>query len=48
MTFHSTEQFVGFYYQTFDENRGGLAPLYVRPYAGPDLAPRKRHVGFGY
>lgn len=35
MTFHSTEQFVEFYYQTFDGNRSGLAPLYVRPYPVP-------------
>ena len=24
-----TEQFVEYYYKTFDENRAGLAPLYV-------------------
>ncbi|KAJ5750045.1 hypothetical protein N7533_007073 [Penicillium manginii] len=30
-----SQQFVEFYYQTFDSNRSGLAPLYVRPYTPP-------------
>jgi hypothetical protein len=30
LTFRLLEQFVEFYYNTFDENRTQLAPLYVR------------------
>ena len=34
------QQFVEFFYQTFDSNRNGLAALFVRlSYSGPELSP---------
>lgn len=41
MTLNVTEQFVEFYYQTFDGNRAGLTPLYV---SAPFQLPSPRSI----